>query len=108
MVTIFDIATAEERYLIPVIGAKLVEAVRAGNYPILLSDYIAPALALYTREVANTPTAPRSAEGQRRARAMMLRLSNLLDEKSGEYPEYSPECNTLKRCRIDGGHIQVR
>ncbi len=107
MVTLPDIIDAEQRYLTPVIGEALRDALLGGAYPTLLSDYVAPALALFVREVADAPTAPRSKGGLRRARAMMLRLSNFLDQNVEEYPEYDPESNTLKRCRIDGTHIQI-
>ncbi len=108
MVTAADIYVAERSYLAPVVGEAMMEALRGGAYESLLNNYIALPLALYTREVANLPTAPRSVEGRRRARAAMVRLSDYLDENSGDYPEYDPANNVLKRCKINGTHIQIR
>lgn len=107
MVSVSDIVAAEVRYLLPVIGEALYSALSEGCYPLLLSDYVAPALALFVREVADTPTAPRSKMGLAKARAMMVRLSDFLDANSAEYVEYDPTSNILKRCRLYGTHIQV-
>ena len=43
------IAVAQERFIVPVLGAAMVEALAAGNYAELLDESVAPALALYTR-----------------------------------------------------------
>jgi hypothetical protein len=43
------IVAAEERFLRPVLGAALCDALAEGAYPKLLDDYIAPALALYVK-----------------------------------------------------------
>lgn len=106
-VSLIDIATVERDLLIPVVGEPLYEAIAEGEYPMLLSDYVSPAIALHVRERVNAPTAPSSAVGLRRARSMMLRLSDFLDENRYDYPEYSPMSNILKRCRINGGHVQI-
>lgn len=106
-ITINDIVTATNRYIIPVIGKALYEQLLEGNYPVLMNDYVAPALALYVREVVDAPTAPRSAAGLQRARSMLMRVSDFLDEDSASYPEYEASRNILKRCRINGSNIQI-
>ncbi|MFI3304172.1 MAG: hypothetical protein SNF68_06000 [Rikenellaceae bacterium] len=108
MITNADILTAERRYLIPVIGEQLYIALADGEYPVLMDEFVAPALAQYVREVANLPSAPRTREGMCRARMLMLRLSDELDKNSVTYSEYVASENILKRCRINGTHIQVR
>ncbi len=108
LITSASITVAEQRYLIPVIGTELYTALSEGEYSTLLEDYVAPALALYTREVINAPAAPSSPFGMRRARAMMLHLSDLLEDSPSDYPEYKSEDNILNRCRIYGGNIQIR
>ncbi len=107
MISPDEIAVAERRYLIPVVGEALYESLLKGEYLELVEGYVAPALALYVREWVSIPSAPRSAEGMRQAREMMRRLSNYLDEMQSSYPEYKSEENALKRCRIDGGFVQI-
>ena len=48
-ITEADIAAAEHRYIEPVAGSALCEALAAGIYPALLADYVAPALAMAVR-----------------------------------------------------------
>lgn len=108
VITEVDILTAEQRYLVPVIGERLYAAISSGEYTSLVSDYIAPTLSLYVREVVNAPSAPASKDGMRRARAMMIYLSDYLDDNQDSYPEYVESENILKRCRIYGADIQIR
>lgn len=44
-----DITMATERWVAPVVGQALLEKVAEGEYAELKSDYIAPAVAFYTR-----------------------------------------------------------
>ena len=46
-----DIALAEDRYIVPVVGAELHQALLDGSYPTLLDDFVAPALAMAVRTV---------------------------------------------------------
>lgn len=41
------------------------------------------------------------------AHAMLLRLTEYLDENAASIPEYDPRANVLKRCRTDGGFVQI-
>jgi hypothetical protein len=43
------IVAAEERFIRPVLGAALCDALADGAWPELLEDYVAPALALYVK-----------------------------------------------------------
>ncbi len=108
VITENDITVAERRYLIPVVGDELYASLLAGSYSSLLDDYVAPALALFVREVIDAPSAPASKAGLRRARTMLKRLSDHLDDNSSSYAEYDEDTNILKRCRIHGGDIQIR
>ena len=46
-----DIALAEDRYIVPVVGAELHQALLDGSYPTLLDDFVAPALAMAVRTI---------------------------------------------------------
>ncbi len=107
MITSADITTAERRYLLPVVGQELYEALLDERYEDLRDDYVAIVVALYTREVANLASAPRSHEGLQRSREMLRRLSDHLDDNEDSYPEYDSSANILKRCMLDGGFVQV-
>lgn len=131
-VTEADIAAAEERFLLPVVGHPLCDRLREGGYPQLLDDYVAPALAACVRlsvqpmlDIRTGPygsTAPRSDcfepadEEQctarlralrRRARTLLHRMSEWLDAHAGEHHEYQPRENIFKRCTIDGNLVQI-
>lgn len=127
-----DLAAAETRYIVPVIGKTLHEKVLAGAYPELLTGYLAPALALFARVVAQPRldvrtgpdglTAPRSDAFQPAGEAAMRRLQRALRDEArtllrravahiaahgDDYPEYDAEQNIFNRCRIDGDLVQI-
>lgn len=132
-ITEADIAAAEQRYIVPVIGPALYEKLLGGAYADFRADYLAAPAALFTR-VSLQPrldlrtgqggtTAPKSDTGQpagdkaRRdllrtlraeARAMLRRASLHLREHRSEYPEYDPVHDILNRCSTDGGIVQIR
>lgn len=128
-----DIAAAEERYLVPVIGRKLHERLQAGEYASLCDDYLAHPLALFTRLLiqprldirtsscgTSAPDTswnqPPSDEALRRqcralrtqARMLLRRAVKYLEDHRDEFPEYQPDNNILKRCTIDGGFVEIR
>mgnify|MGYP007107371313 FL=1 len=131
-VTEADIAAAEERFLLPVVGRPLCDRLREGGYPQLLDDSVAPALAACVRlsvqpmlDIRTGPygsTAPRSDcfepadEEQCTARLRALRrrapwrrpgIHPLPGAHAGEHPEYQPRENIFKRCTIDGNLVQI-
>lgn len=131
-ITAADTATAEIRHILPAIGRTLYDKLAAGAYPELLSEYLAPAIALYARlaaqprlDIATLPggaAAPSSGdyrpagdEAVRRrlralreeARTLLRRATDHLDACNDAYPEYDPRRNVLKRCRIDGDLVQT-
>lgn len=127
-----DIAAAEMRSIMPVMGRALYEAVAAGAYPELREGYAAPAAAMYVR-LAMQPLsdvrtgrfgamAPRSsgyepAERAKlldlrralraKARTLLHRLHLHLEECASQYPEYDPASDILNRCTTDGGFVQI-
>ncbi len=128
-----DIAAAEERYLIPVIGRTLYEAVAGGAYAELREEYAAPTVALFTRCMMQPAldvrtcsfgtTVPKSssfgaAAGEQlhtlrrtiraKARTLLRRMSDHLEAHADDYPEYRSEDNILNRCMTDGNIIQIR
>lgn len=127
-----DIAAAQRRYLTPVIGTALAEALTDGRYESLRNDYAAPALAMFVRAMLQpsmdirsgqagavvqrgTGAEPAAAEARtaslrsvrRRADSLLRRLSDHLDASAGAYPEYDPEHNILRHCSTDGGIVQI-
>ena len=127
-----DIAVATERWITPVVGQPLLDAVAAGSYAELRDDYLLPAIALHTRQlvqprmnastgqlglaVVSSSTQRAADEALRRelqqsvkerARAALKRLSAYLDAHSAEIAEYDEKSNVLKRCCCDGGFVQI-
>ena len=128
-----DIALAEDRYIVPVVGAELHQALLDGSYPTLLDDFVAPALAMAVRTVvqpalnvrtgqaglqissslradSSTKTAMQSLQKSLRLRrqALLRRLSNHLKNHASEFAEYNPKSDAMQNCSINGGYIQVR
>lgn len=128
-----DIAAAEQRYIVPVIGPELHESLLTGEYTSFRDEYLAAPTALFTR-LALQPrldirtgqcgtTAPKSSwsqpadeEARQRqckalrseARTLLRRAVAYLEAHQAEFPEYCPEKNILKRCTTDGGFVQIR
>ncbi len=102
-----SILLAQRKYLEPVIGEAMVEAMAEGAYTTLYEDYVAPALAEYVRIVVDLPSAPADKKGRNRARNLMAHLSEHLEENLTQYPEYDPNANVLRRCAIRGGFVQT-
>lgn len=128
-----DIAAAESRYLRPVLGPALHDRLLEGAYAPFTADYLAPALACWTRllvqprldlRTARIGTlAPRGDEGEApsdealryrrralrlQARSLLRRATAYLDAHRAEYPEYDPDRNPMNRCTTDGGFVQIR
>ena len=123
-----DIAEVESRYLVPVVGSALYEAMQGGKYVELVEGYVAPMVAAWVRYVVEPHLASRcciyhtqrditesvnenSARVMRalRAKAVALtrRLSDHLNAHSSDYVEYDPNVNPLNRCFIYGDIVQV-
>lgn len=127
-----DIAAAERRYIEPVIGRRMADALAENRYEELRRDYAAPALAMFVRIMLQPSMDIRTGQAgsvvqngayaepagnearaaalrslRRRAVALLRRLSERLDDESSSYPEYLPEHNILKRCSTDGGIVQI-
>ena len=128
-----DIAAAEDRYILPVVGAELYEALLKGSYKDLLDNFVAPALAMAVRTMiqpalnvrtgqaglqissslradSSTKTAMQTLQKSLRLRRQTLlkRLSNYLKNHASEIPDYNPGYDAVQKCCIDGGFVQMR
>lgn len=127
-----DIAAAEDRYILPVVGAELHEALLNGAHKTLLDDFVAPALAMAVRTMiqptlnvrtgqlglqissslradSSTKTAMQTLQKSLRLRrqALLKRLSNYLKNHTSEFPDYHPGYDAVQKCCIDGGFVQM-
>ena len=113
----------------PVVGKELLGKIAEGEYTELKSDYVAPAVALYTRLLVqprfNAATsqlglsvpagthkaAEKSLRGElqralkTRAQMALRRLSDYLDANAKQFAEYTPSKNILKHCSCSGGIV---
>ncbi|MDR2912443.1 MAG: hypothetical protein LBV38_03985 [Alistipes sp.] len=124
------ILAAQQKFVRPVLGAALYEAVCRGQYPTLTEEYLAPPLALYVKLLMLPALAVQSGvagvveatsrnfaragdskiyEARRRlrgdARALMMRAVEHIESLAGAYPEYSPRENVMRRVSTEGGVI---
>lgn len=125
-----DIAAAEQRWIVPMLGAPLHEKLLGGLYPEFVAEYLAATIALFTR-VAIQPrldirtdrcgtTAPKSSSTQpadaralrllrqqllAQARTLLRRAAAYLVSHNGILSEYDSEQDILNRCTICGGLV---
>lgn len=127
-----DIAAAEQRYLVPVIGAALHQRLINDTDRSFVDHYLAAPLALYTRlliqprldvragrggTTAPNPSgaSPAAAEARRavrtalltEARALLRRAVARIEAYPRSFPEYDARENVLNRCRLDGKLVQT-
>ena len=126
VITDTDIAEAESRYLMPVVGEELYNVV--AKYSTLKSEYVEPMVAAWVRYIVEPHLAARCctcyAEGRvteavndhtervmralrEKAVALTRRLSDHLNSHSVDYVEYNPKTNPLNRCFIYGNIVQI-
>lgn len=122
-----DIIEAEQNHILPILGEGLMARLGNGEYQELMSEYVAPALAMWTRYnvelVAHHRSAmchnerPTTADNERlrttlralrnKASTLTRRLSDHLNANGDDYPDYKAENNPLNRCFIYGDIIQI-
>ena len=116
-----DIAIVESRYLLPIVGESLYNALLEGDYSELCSEYVAPMLGAWTRYVVEPLLAERCGfgHGAKAVDAELLahlklvaisssrRLSDYLNAHTEEFSEYNPIDNPLNHCSIDGNIVQI-
>ncbi len=124
------ILAAQKKFVQPVLGDALFEALCRGVYPTLLADYIQPPLALYVKMLmlpslaiqtgmagvveVNSKNLARVTDAKLRAvirrlrgdaLALMRRAVEHIHSSIESYPEYAPASNILNRCSTDGGIV---
>lgn len=129
IITTLDIVEAESKFLIPIVGERLYDAMAAGKYANLVEEYAKPMVAAWVRYLIEPLIATRlchihgdgnitEAENDHSQRAQQAlhtkaitltrRLSTHLNSNCNVYAEYNPNLNPLNRCFIYGNLIQVR
>lgn len=126
-----DIASATHRYIIPVVGAELCEAMLGGSHKTLLDDFVAPALAMAVRTMIQPALNVRTGQGglhipssaradtstkgvtnalhkslRMRRQALLRRLSDHLKAHASEFAEYDADNDVMQKWRMDGGYLQ--
>ncbi len=124
------ILAAEEKFFVPVLGEKLLDAVREGKYPDLLYQYLRIPLALYAKYLCLPSLAVQAGSGgiarhktdnlapadaaavagaskslHALARVLLRSAVSHIEAAPEAYPEYDPEKNILKSVNLDGGIV---
>lgn len=121
MITEADVAIAESRYLLPIVGEQLYDKLLGGSYVELRDGYVAPMLGAWVRYIIEPMLAERCGVGhgaesvdsgrmthlRSMASTLTRRLSDYLNAKQDECQEYNPCCNPINFCSIDGGIVQI-
>ena len=125
LVTECDIAEAEQRYVRPILGDELFDALLSGEYEHLLKEYVEPTIAAWCRYVVEPLLVHRCEKCgdvsvahnarldttmrhlARRAQTLTRCLSRHLNNHSSEYEEYNSKLNPQNRCFIYGSIVQV-
>ena len=92
-----DIAGAEQRHIVPVVGRALYEKLLAGSYPDFRTE---PAGDTARRHLRRALLA--------QARMLLHRAAEHLRAHRDEFPEYDPENDIFNRCTTNGGFVQIR
>lgn len=131
-ISAIDIAVAEERHVVAVVGSAMYAAMCRGAYADFCEEYVAPVVALRTRllmlpsmvarsgrfgvsvPASSTMKAPSDAQVRllerslrEKARTMQHRMSRYLNDNAAQFPEYNPRENVLNRCSNDGNIVQT-
>ncbi len=99
------IAAAQLRYITPILGSELTEAVADGKYEELREGYIAPTLGLLVRLEANLAAYPPTVTERQRAKLFLSTLSDYLNTNADEFSQYAMEDNVMNRCSIVAGFV---
>ena len=126
-----DIALAEDRYIVPVVGEELYKELLDGAYTEFCNDFVAPALAMAVRTMiqpalnvrtsqaglimhssARSDTATKSAVNalqkslRLRRQSLLRQMSNYLKNHASEFASYDAGRDVMQRCSINGGYVQ--
>lgn len=124
------ILAAQQKFLYPVVGAALYDALGQGRYPALMETYVRPALALWVRWLILPQLAAQAGSAgvvgctapglepvstralgdlrmsaRSQAAALMHVLVEELEADAKRYPEYDPAKNILNRITLDGNLV---
>lgn len=99
------ILAAQQRYMSPVLGEKLTQAVASGTYESLREEFIAPTLGTLARIEANLAAYPPTTVERQRAKLFLRTLSDYLNANAELFAEYDPHENVLNRCELVGGFL---
>ena len=126
-ITTLDVLATESRFLLPLLGAVLFDKLLGGGYPELLSDYVVPQVAAWTRYAVEPLLAERFDFDRSKdyseadysmnrqllmqlrstAQAMSRRLTDYLNANAESIPEYDADANPLNHCIMYGDVVQV-
>ncbi len=104
-ITQSHILAVQQRYMVPVLGEALCEAIAAGKYETLREDFIAPTLGLFTRIEAELNAYPPTKSEKQRGKLFLKTLSEYLNANADSFEEYDPEENVMNRCELVGGFV---
>ncbi|MFI3285020.1 MAG: hypothetical protein R3Y08_00030 [Rikenellaceae bacterium] len=104
-ITYAHIAAAQQRYLEPILGRTLCEAITKGSYSMLREEYIAPTLGILARIEAALPAYPPTTAERQRGKLFLQNLSEYLNANAELYYEYDIDENVMNRCSLVGGFV---
>lgn len=133
VILLSDIVAVEERHIRPIVGEALYAALAEGRYTELMEEYVAPAIAAWTRYAIEPLLGNRCSSclvGERHdfnatttahnvrlsalqrslrhtAQTLSRRLGDYLNRNASAIAEYDAENNPLNRCSINGDIIQT-
>ncbi len=102
-----NIEYAISRFVAPVTGHELLDAVSQGEYDELKVKFIQSAIAFYVRYISGYDSEDNALKILTRARHYLKQLSHFLEVHSDSYREYNGSENILNRCKIHGDLVQI-
>lgn len=127
-----DVVIAEQRYLRPVLGAALHDRLLRGDDAAFVQDFLADAVARFSRIVAHTrhtgytsrvgllaPNATQAKaadaatvrklcrELRREGKTLLRRAVDYIETHASDFPEYEADQSLFHTCSTDGGFVQI-
>ncbi|MFI3282496.1 MAG: hypothetical protein SNG10_03095 [Rikenellaceae bacterium] len=102
-----NIEYAISRFVAPVAGQELLEAISRGEYEELKTKFVQVAVALYVRYISGYDGEENALRLLTRARHFLKQMSLHLEINSSSYKEYNGCENILNRCKIHGDLVQI-
>lgn len=95
----------QRRYIVPIIGDALLDALLLGSYREVCDSFVKPAMAMMVRVNLELPAHIATKRERSRARGLLRGLTDYLNLHAEQIAEYDPCHNVQNRVELAGGFV---